>query len=193
MPEESFINLCHLVRLNLQGNKLTQIPESLGNLLQLMELYLSNNELVYIPQSLMNLKLLTVLTLNGNLFHLFQPKLLKENIQITNPLTLEELTKRFIRKYNLQEFDRQCFEYVPSHILKLEEKLIIRNTSLVSNKRSEDEIECPKCGIYFSCKYKVLVKCIGKISNVQQEPVPIQWKCCSFDCAFQYLKNSLTL
>lgn len=48
---ESIFNLTNLTGLYLNGNKLTAVPESIGNLVDLTELDLRNNELTQFPES----------------------------------------------------------------------------------------------------------------------------------------------
>jgi len=69
---DSIGNLTNLNTLNLGGNKylggnqLTTLPKSIGNLNNLNELYLENNQLTTLPDSIENLTNLTHLYLNDN-------------------------------------------------------------------------------------------------------------------------------
>ena len=59
-------NLTALTTLDLSGNQLAAVPESLGNLTALTTLSLSGNQLAAVPESLGNLTALTTLDLSGN-------------------------------------------------------------------------------------------------------------------------------
>lgn len=57
-----------IVRIDLSGNHLKEIPENLGLLTKLVVLNLSNNKLTSLPESLKNLRLLSNVDLRRNLF-----------------------------------------------------------------------------------------------------------------------------
>lgn len=63
---ESIGDLTNLTILRLNHNKLTSLPESIGNLTKLSRLYLNHNELTSLPESISNLTNLIWLDLDDN-------------------------------------------------------------------------------------------------------------------------------
>jgi Leucine-rich repeat (LRR) protein len=192
LPDKSISNLKHLVRLNLSGNKLKVIPRSIGELTDLVELHLDHNELTYLPQSINRLRYLTTLTLNDNNFDSFKKNMIKENIVVENPLTLEELCKRFITRHSLESEYPSILSMIPDNIIHHEESnSLLSKYKLKSNKKENNsDIICPKCNLTFNEKYKCRVTAKGTLLPAQKQVVPIQWLCCSFDCALAHWRES---
>lgn len=91
-----FCKLRELVWLKLDGNELVQLPFHIGQLAKIRFLSAAQNKLTMLPGDFCKLSLEN-LDLFGNPFP--QPNPLDHSIQLTLPLTLEELASRAVLNY----------------------------------------------------------------------------------------------
>lgn len=83
-------NLTKLEALTFEGNKLVDVPESIGKLKNLVYLQLSDNNLKTLPNSLENLKKLVSMKLHGNQLTLEKLPLGIWSLPKLNTLTVEK-------------------------------------------------------------------------------------------------------
>ena len=94
----SIQRLTKLEKLDLDGNKLTELPAEISDFRELRELSMSNNQLVGLPTSIQRLTKLKKLYLNGNKLTELPAEIsdfreLRELSVIRNPLTVDAIRR----------------------------------------------------------------------------------------------------
>ena len=94
----SIHRLTKLEKLDLSGNKLTELPAEINDLRELRELWVRNNQLVGLPTSIQRLTKLEELDLSGNKLTELASEIsdlreLRELSVIRNPLTVDAVRR----------------------------------------------------------------------------------------------------